>query len=84
MAVGIALAGSALARLAFPAAATNEAALIAYEAVLCAVAVGLLIGLLRASWERVTVTDLVVSWPSRLRRRYGTPSPERSGIRASR
>jgi signal transduction histidine kinase len=60
MAVGIALSGSALVRLAFPTAAANEAALLAYEAVLCAVAVGLLIGLVRASWEWVTVTDLVV------------------------
>ena len=60
MAVGIALSGSALVRLAFPTAAANEAALLAYEVVLCAVAVGLLIGLLRAIWERVTVTDLVV------------------------
>jgi hypothetical protein len=60
IAVGIALSGSALARLAFPTAAANEAALLAYELVLCAVAVGLLIGLLRASWERVTLTDLMV------------------------
>jgi signal transduction histidine kinase len=59
-AVGIALSGSALARLAFSTGAANEAALVAYEAVLCAVAVGLLMGLLRASWERITVTDLVV------------------------
>jgi len=60
IAVGIALSGSALARLAFSTVAANEAALLAYEAVLCAVAVGLLIGLIRASWERITVTDLVV------------------------
>lgn len=60
MAVGIAFTGSALARLAFPTDTANEAALLAYEAVLCAVAVGLVIGLIRASWERVTVTDLVV------------------------
>jgi hypothetical protein len=60
VAVGIAFSGGALARLAFPAGTANEAALLAYETVLCAVAVGLLIGLLRASSERAAVTDLVV------------------------
>jgi signal transduction histidine kinase len=60
VAVGIALSGGALARLSFPSGAANEAALLAYEVVLCAVAVGLLIGLLRASSERAAVTDLVV------------------------
>jgi signal transduction histidine kinase len=60
IAVGIALSGGALARLAFPSGAANEAVLLAYETVLCAVAVGLLVGLLRASWERASVTDLVV------------------------
>jgi signal transduction histidine kinase len=60
IAVGIALSGDALARLAFPSGAANEAVLLVYEMVLCAVAVGLLIGLLRTSWEQATVTDLVV------------------------
>jgi signal transduction histidine kinase len=60
IAVGIALSGGALTRLAFPSGAANEAVLLGYETALCAVAVGLLIGLLRASSELATVTDLVV------------------------
>ena len=60
IAVGIVLSGGALARLAFPSGDANEAALLAYETVLCAVAVGLLIGLLRATGEQAAVTDLVV------------------------
>lgn len=60
LALGLVLAGGAAARLAFPAGDANEAALLAYEAALAAVAVALLIGLLRAPWERAPVTDLVV------------------------
>lgn len=59
-AVGVVMCGGAVARLAFPAGEANEAALFFYEVVLAAVAVGLLVGLLRAAWERATVTDLVV------------------------
>ena len=59
-AVGLGLAGAAAGRLALPDGAANEGLLFAYEATLVAVAVGLLIGLLRAPWERAAVTDLVV------------------------
>ena len=59
-ALGLGLAGVAAGRLALPDAEANEALLLAYEATLVAVAVGLLIGLLRAPWERAAVTDLVV------------------------
>jgi signal transduction histidine kinase len=58
--LGIALAAGAAARLAFPAGDANEAVLLGYEAALVAVAVGLLVGLLRAPWERAPVADLVV------------------------
>jgi signal transduction histidine kinase len=58
--IGFVLSGGAAARLTFPAGDANEAVLLAYEVVLCAVAVGLLVGLLRASWEQAMVTDLVV------------------------
>jgi hypothetical protein len=60
LAVGVVLSGGALARLAFPSDAVNEATLLVCEIVLCMVAAGLLVGLLRATWERATVTDLVV------------------------
>ena len=59
-ALGLVLAAAAATRLALPDGAANEAVLLAYEVALVAVAVGLLIGLLRAPWERVVVTDLVV------------------------
>jgi signal transduction histidine kinase len=51
---------AATARLAFPAGDANELALVAYEVVLCAIAIGFLLGLFRAPWERPAVTDLVV------------------------
>jgi signal transduction histidine kinase len=58
--VGATIAGTASVRLVLPGNAAAVATLRAYEAVLCALAVGLLIGLLRAPWERSAVTDLVV------------------------
>jgi signal transduction histidine kinase len=58
--LGLALAGGAVARLAVPAGEANDPSLLAFEATLCALAGGLLAGLLSASWERAAVTDLVV------------------------
>ena len=51
---------TAAARLVFPAGDANELGLVAYEAALCGIAIGFLVGLLRAPWERPAVTDLVV------------------------
>jgi signal transduction histidine kinase len=59
-ALGLVLAGPAAARVMFPAGDANEAALLTYELGLALVAVGLLVQLLRAPWERAPVTDLVV------------------------
>jgi signal transduction histidine kinase len=59
-ALGLGLAGVAAMRLALPDAEANEELLLAYEVTLVAITVGLLIGLLRAPWERAAVTDLVV------------------------
>ena len=53
------VAAVALARLAVPGPAT-DATLLAYEVTLCALAAGLLVGLMRWSWERAEVADLVV------------------------
>jgi signal transduction histidine kinase len=50
----------ALVRLAAPAQAANAATLHAYQAALCGLSLGLLVGLLRGSWERAEVADLVV------------------------
>jgi len=47
-------------RLASPTPEVTDATLLGYELALCALAVGLLAGLLRAPWERARVTDLVV------------------------
>jgi signal transduction histidine kinase len=47
-------------RLAGPGPATGAAAVLAYEAMLCALAAGVLIGLVRWPWERAKVADLVV------------------------
>jgi signal transduction histidine kinase len=60
IAVGAVLAGGALVRATFASYPASEAALLGYETVLCTVAVGLLVGLLRRTGERATVTDLVV------------------------
>ena len=58
--LGLALAGGAAARLGVPAGNASEPSLLALEATLCALAAGLLAGLLVASWGRAAVTDLVV------------------------
>jgi signal transduction histidine kinase len=50
----------ALVRFAAPGPAANAATLLAYEVMLCALAVGLLIGLVRWPWESAEVADLVV------------------------
>jgi signal transduction histidine kinase len=50
----------ALVRFAVPGPATGAATLLAYEVLLCALAAGLLVGLLRWPWERAEVADLVV------------------------
>jgi signal transduction histidine kinase len=47
-------------RLAVPGQAADPGTLHGYQAMLCVLSVGLLIGLLRAPWERADVTDLVV------------------------
>jgi signal transduction histidine kinase len=54
------LAAVALVRLTEPGQAAGTATLHAYQAALCGLSVGLLVGLLRGSWERADVADLVV------------------------
>jgi hypothetical protein len=49
-----------LVRFAVHSLATDAATLLAYEVMLCALAAGLLIGLVRWPWERAEVADLVV------------------------
>jgi len=51
---------TAAARLALPASVASPPSLLATEATLVAIAIGLAAGLLSASWERASVTDLVV------------------------
>jgi signal transduction histidine kinase len=85
-AVGLALvlAGGAAARLALPGGEANDASVLALEAALCAIAGGLLFGLLASSWERALVTDLVVelgetrsgTLRDRLARALGDPTLE--------
>jgi signal transduction histidine kinase len=58
--LGLVLAGGAVARLALSAADASDPSLLALEATLCALSIGLLAGLLAPSWERAAVTDLVV------------------------
>jgi signal transduction histidine kinase len=58
--VGAVLTGGAAVRLAFPSGAANDVVLFVYQLSLAAVAVSLLTSLLRATWERAAVTDLVV------------------------
>jgi signal transduction histidine kinase len=58
--LGFVLAGGAIARLVVPAGGSNEPSLLALEATLCALAVGLLAGLVSPSWSRLAITDLVV------------------------
>jgi hypothetical protein len=47
-------------RIAFPEGDADDAALLVYETVLCAVAVGLAVALVRERWRRPPVADLVV------------------------
>jgi signal transduction histidine kinase len=54
------VAAVALARWAVPGPATDAATLLVYELILCALAVSLLVGLVRWPWERAQVADLVV------------------------
>jgi signal transduction histidine kinase len=58
--LGGALAGGAAARLAVPGGDAGDPSLLALEATLCALAGGLLAGLLRRPWEQGAVTDLVI------------------------
>ena len=58
--LGLVLAGGAVARLALSAAEASDPSLLALEATLCALAIGLLAGLLSPSWGRAAVADLVV------------------------
>jgi hypothetical protein len=58
--LGVTLSGTALALLMVPRADAGRPVLLAYDAALIALAVGLLVALLLASWERTPVTDLVV------------------------
>ena len=54
------LAATAAARIAFPTQDATEATLLAYEAALCMLAIGLLTALVLEPWARTGVTDLVV------------------------
>jgi signal transduction histidine kinase len=54
------VAAAAAARWAVSGPAAEAATLLAYEVMLCALAAGLLVGLLRWPWERAEVADLVV------------------------
>src|SRR5215203_4469915 len=58
--LGVTLSGTALALLMMPRADVGRPVLLVYDAALIALAVGLLVALLLASWERTAVTDLVV------------------------
>src|SRR5215213_4781217 len=58
--LGVTLSGTALALLMVPGTEAGRPVLLAYDAALIALAVGLLLALLLASWERTAVTDLVV------------------------
>jgi signal transduction histidine kinase len=58
--LGLALAGGAVARVAVPGGYADDPSLLALEVTLCALAGGLLAGLLSRSWEHAAVTDLVI------------------------
>ncbi len=58
--LGVALSGAALAPLIVQGAVVGRAVLLTYQMALVALAVGLLVALLLASWERTAVSDLVV------------------------
>jgi signal transduction histidine kinase len=56
----VSIAAVALVRSAVPGPAVGAATLLSYEVMLCALAVGLLTGLIRWPWDRAEVADLVV------------------------
>jgi signal transduction histidine kinase len=58
--VSLILAGAALARLAVPSGPVADTVLLGYQVGLLALAIGLMVALLGADWERAGVTDLVV------------------------
>jgi signal transduction histidine kinase len=58
--LGLTLSSAALAPLVLPWPGAGRAILLTYDAALIALAVGLLVALIIASWERTGVTDLVV------------------------
>ena len=58
--VCVTVAATAAVRLAAPGPLPTSATLHAYQAMLCLLAIGLLVGLLIAPWERAEVVDLVV------------------------
>lgn len=58
--LGITWSGTALALLLAPKAGAGRPVLLAYDAAVVGLAVGLLVALLLANWERTPVTDLVV------------------------
>jgi signal transduction histidine kinase len=58
--LGVVLAAGAAARLALPSGDVSGPALLAYQAILCAIAGVFLVNVVSASWERAAVTDLVV------------------------
>jgi signal transduction histidine kinase len=69
--LGLALAGGAAARLAVPREDVNDLSLLALEVTLCALAGGLLAGLLSRPWEQGAVTDLVIELGERRVRTLG-------------
>ena len=60
IALGLVLAGGAVARLAFIGDVAEDASLLGYEAVLCGVAIAMTVALLSRPWGQAAVTDLVV------------------------
>jgi signal transduction histidine kinase len=60
LALGIALTVEAAIRMTLPTSTGNEPLLLAYEAVLVAIAGGLCLGLVFAPWERVEIADFIV------------------------
>lgn len=58
--LGTVIVAGSVARLALSGSEVGTVTLLAYEATLCAIAVGMTVGLLSAFWERAVVTDLVV------------------------
>jgi signal transduction histidine kinase len=82
--LSLVLSGTAAARLVLPPGDASGPSLLVYEAALCVLAGGLLVGLLVAPWQRAAVADLVVelgearsgTLPGELSRALGDPSLE--------